>query len=90
MSSEEARKLRQAQQRLQKEQWQKKYRSATVSKRAPEIQSSTAMNTGGGGGGGGDGRQEGQPNVGKGAEIIGTDDLISDGKFNRCKPQHSK
>ena len=72
LNTEEARKLRQAQQKLQKEQWIKKYGQGT--KRTLEMQ--------GGAGSTGDGSRQNPPsNLDVGAEAIGNDVLISDGEL---------
>lgn len=77
LSSEEARKHRQAQQKLQKEQWMKKYGQGT--KRTLEMQQS-----GGAGSSSGDGgRQMPQSNVDTGIDAMMENGvLISDGKIN--------
>lgn len=86
LSSEEARKLRQAQQKLQKEQWQKKYghgsSTVTTTKRALEVQNSASDTAGEDG-------QEPQVKIAKrteGVGQVGTDALISDGKLKVYVP----
>ena len=89
MSNEEARRLRQAQQKLQKEQWKRKYgQGGTVAagtKRTLEMQGGGVSNSGNSGGSGtgvgGDGKPEVQTKVEMMDEVIGADALISDGKY---------
>ena len=78
VSSEEARKLRQAQQKLQKEQWQKRYGQggvAMTAKRTMEAQSCATD------GAGAAESLEAQTNLKLGTEVVGSDHLISDGKL---------
>ena len=82
LSSEEARKLRQAQQRLQKEQWMKKYGQG--SKQTLELQSGGA----GSSSSGDSGRQAPQSNSDTGAEAMENGVLISDGELNLVKGRH--
>lgn len=83
LSSEEARKLRQAQQKLQKEQWMKKYGQGT--KRTLELQSGAAGSSSGDGG-----RQMPQSNSDTGAEAMENGVLISDGELNLVKGRHEQ
>ena len=79
LSSEEARKLRQAQQKLQKEQWMKKYGQGT--KRTLEMQQSGSAGSSSGDGG----RQIPQSKLDMGEEAMMENGvLISDGKLLRC------
>ena len=83
LSSEEARKLRQAQQRLQKEQWMKKYGQGGT-KRLLEMQSSGVDAAGESAGSGSDGDGSGSRRKGTlstGAEAMENGVLISDGKL---------
>ena len=87
LSSEEARKLRQAQQKLQKEQWMKKYGQGT--KRTLEMRSGGAGD--GSSSNGDDGRPVPPPtnsDTGAGAEAMENGVLISDGKMNLVKGRH--
>ena len=86
LSSEEARKLRQAQQKLQKEQWMKKYGQGT--KRTLEMRSGGGTDDGSSSSNGDGGRQVPPPtnlDTGAGAEAMENGVLISDGKLNLVK-----